>query len=50
VAVGLDGLAAGDDIIVMTWLHRGWRDVLKVYPRSHPRRPLTDVFATRSPA
>jgi tRNA-Thr(GGU) m(6)t(6)A37 methyltransferase TsaA len=46
---GLDGLAVGDDIIVMTWLHRSRRDVLKVHPRSDPRRPLTGVFATRSP-
>jgi tRNA-Thr(GGU) m(6)t(6)A37 methyltransferase TsaA len=48
-AEGLDGLAAGDDIIVVTWLHRARRDVLKVHPRSDRRRPLTGVFATRSP-
>jgi tRNA-Thr(GGU) m(6)t(6)A37 methyltransferase TsaA len=48
-AEGLDGLAAGTDIIVVTWLHRARRDVLKVYPRSDRRRPLTGVFATRSP-
>jgi tRNA-Thr(GGU) m(6)t(6)A37 methyltransferase TsaA len=48
-AKGLDGLAAGDDIIVMTWLHRAQRDVLKVHPRSDLSRPLTGVFATRSP-
>jgi tRNA-Thr(GGU) m(6)t(6)A37 methyltransferase TsaA len=45
----LDGLLAGTDIIVVTWLHRARRDVLKVHPRSDPRRPLTGVFATRSP-
>ena len=28
---------------------RARRDVLKVHPRSDPRRPLTGVFATRSP-
>src|SRR5262245_13052821 len=48
-APGLDGLSAGDEIIVVTWLHRGRRDVLKVHPRSDRRRPLTGVFATRSP-
>jgi tRNA-Thr(GGU) m(6)t(6)A37 methyltransferase TsaA len=48
-AVGLDGLVAGADIIVVTWLHRARRDVMKVYPRSDRRRPLTGVFATRSP-
>ena len=45
----LDGLAAGDDIIVLTWLHRARREVLKVHPRSDPSRPLAGVFATRSP-
>jgi tRNA-Thr(GGU) m(6)t(6)A37 methyltransferase TsaA len=48
-AQALDGLAAGDDIIVITWLHRARRDVLKVHPRSDRSRPLTGVFATRSP-
>jgi tRNA-Thr(GGU) m(6)t(6)A37 methyltransferase TsaA len=45
----VDGLAAGDEIIVITWLHAAKRDVLKVHPRSDPSRPLTGVFATRSP-
>jgi tRNA-Thr(GGU) m(6)t(6)A37 methyltransferase TsaA len=48
-AEGLHGLAAGDEIIVVTWLHRARRDRLKVYPRSDRRNPLTGVFATRSP-
>jgi tRNA-Thr(GGU) m(6)t(6)A37 methyltransferase TsaA len=48
-AEGLDGLAVGNDIIVVTWLHRARRNVLKVYPRSDRRRLLTGVFATRSP-
>lgn len=49
VAQGLEGLAPGDDVIVVTWLHRARRDVLKVHPRSARNRPLTGVFATRSP-
>ena len=48
-APALEGLAAGDEIIVLTWLHRARRDVLKVHPRSDRSRPLTGVFATRSP-
>jgi tRNA-Thr(GGU) m(6)t(6)A37 methyltransferase TsaA len=48
-ADGLDGLVTGDEIIVVTWLHRARREVLKVHPRSDPRRRLTGVFATRSP-
>jgi tRNA-Thr(GGU) m(6)t(6)A37 methyltransferase TsaA len=48
-AQGLDGILVGNDIIVVTWLHQARRDVLKVHPRSDRRRPLTGVFATRSP-
>jgi tRNA-Thr(GGU) m(6)t(6)A37 methyltransferase TsaA len=46
---GLEGIVVGDDIIVVTWLHRARRDVLMVHPRGDRRRPLTGVFATRSP-
>jgi tRNA-Thr(GGU) m(6)t(6)A37 methyltransferase TsaA len=48
-APALDGVVTGDDIIVLTWLHRARRDVLKVHPRGDKRNPLTGVFATRSP-
>ena len=48
-AEAMDGLSVGDEIIVVTWLHRARRDVMKVHPRSDPRRRLTGVFATRSP-
>jgi tRNA-Thr(GGU) m(6)t(6)A37 methyltransferase TsaA len=46
---GLQGIAAGDEIIVITWLHQGHRDVLKVHPRNDLTKPLMGVFATRSP-
>jgi tRNA-Thr(GGU) m(6)t(6)A37 methyltransferase TsaA len=49
VAEGLRGVAAGDELIVITWLHRASRDVLEVHPRGDPTNPLTGVFATRSP-
>lgn len=45
---GLD-FQVGDEVILITWLHRAKRDVLKVHPRSDPNRRLTGVFATRSP-
>jgi tRNA-Thr(GGU) m(6)t(6)A37 methyltransferase TsaA len=45
----LEGLAVGDQIVVITWLHAAKRDVLKVHPRADKSRPLTGVFATRSP-
>jgi tRNA-Thr(GGU) m(6)t(6)A37 methyltransferase TsaA len=49
VADALDGIAAGDDLILLTWLDRAARDVLKVRPRDDPRRPVQGVFNTRSP-
>jgi tRNA-Thr(GGU) m(6)t(6)A37 methyltransferase TsaA len=48
VADALDGLRAGDEILVLTWLHLARRDVLKVHPRDDPARPLAGVFSTRS--
>ena len=45
----LHGLHPGDQIIVITWLHQSDRKVLKVHPRSDSSRPITGVFATRSP-
>src|SRR5436305_15224538 len=47
-AEALHGLAVGGEIVVVTWLSRARRDVLKVHPRDDPRQPLTGVFATRS--
>jgi hypothetical protein len=38
---GLDRMQCGDEIIVITWLHRARRDVLKVHPRMDPSNPLT---------
>jgi tRNA-Thr(GGU) m(6)t(6)A37 methyltransferase TsaA len=47
--VALRGISVGDEIIVVTWLHRAKRDVLQVHPRGDPQNPLAGVFATRSP-
>lgn len=49
VAPGLLGITVGDELIVLTWLHRAQRDVLQVHPRGRLDAPLTGVFATRSP-
>jgi tRNA-Thr(GGU) m(6)t(6)A37 methyltransferase TsaA len=49
VMPGLDGLAAGDEVLVLTWLDRARRDVLRVRPRDDPANPERGVFATRSP-
>ena len=49
LAAGLEGIAAGQEIIVITWLHQSRRDILKLHPRWDTPQPLTGVFATRSP-
>ena len=46
---GLLGIQPGDELFVLTWLHLAERDVLQVHPRGDLNRPLTGVFATRSP-
>ncbi len=49
VAQGLAGIIVGDQLLVLTWLHRAKRDVLQVHPRGRLDTPLTGVFVTRSP-
>lgn len=46
---GLDGVEAGQTIVVLFWLHESSRDILKVHPRGKKDRPLRGVFSTRSP-
>jgi len=48
-ARALLGVAAGDEVLVLTWLDRAQRGVLEVHPRGDPAAPLAGVFATRSP-
>ena len=48
VAAGLDGMRPGDEIIVVTWLHRARRDILRVHPRDDRSNPERGVFTTRS--
>jgi tRNA-Thr(GGU) m(6)t(6)A37 methyltransferase TsaA len=48
VLEGLDGIAAGDEVILLTWLDRADRDVLRVHPRDDASNPMRGVFNTRS--
>ena len=43
------GVAPGDELVIVTWLHLADREVLQVHPRGDPKNPLAGVFATRSP-
>jgi tRNA-Thr(GGU) m(6)t(6)A37 methyltransferase TsaA len=49
VLEGLEGIRAGDEVIVITWLDRARRDVLSVHPRGDTSRAQQGVFSTRSP-
>jgi tRNA-Thr(GGU) m(6)t(6)A37 methyltransferase TsaA len=49
VIEGLQSLRVAEEIIVITWLDRARRDVLKVHPRGDASRPCEGVFSTRSP-
>ncbi|OKI06683.1 methyltransferase [Streptomyces sp. CB02056] len=46
---GLRDLVAGQEVLLLTWLHRADREILAVRPRGDRSRPETGVFATRSP-
>lgn len=45
----LSSLHTGDEVILLTWLDRAHRDVLRVHPRGDRSRPQEGVFSTRSP-
>ena len=46
---GLEGIASGQTIVVLFWLHKARRDILKVHPRGDKSRKQRGVFTTRSP-
>ena len=49
VSDGLSSLKVGDHLVVLTWLHRARRDVLRTYPRGDIGAPHLGVFSLRSP-
>ncbi len=49
ISEGLEGIAVGCEIVLITWLHKAHREILKVHPRGDMDRPVTGVFSTRSP-
>jgi tRNA-Thr(GGU) m(6)t(6)A37 methyltransferase TsaA len=48
VLPALEGIDPGDRIVLITWLDRADREVLRVHPRDDPANPMRGVFATRS--
>jgi tRNA-Thr(GGU) m(6)t(6)A37 methyltransferase TsaA len=49
VLEGLEDIRSGDQMVVLTWLDRAHRDVLRTRPRDDPANPEVGVFSTRSP-
>ena len=49
VTEGAKDLCPGDEIVVLTWLHRSRRDELSTHPQGDMSKPLTGVFSTCSP-
>ncbi|MGZ0145592.1 tRNA (N6-threonylcarbamoyladenosine(37)-N6)-methyltransferase TrmO [Kribbella sp. WER1] len=49
VREALADVAAGDDLILISWFDRADRTVQKVHPRGDESRPASGVFSTRSP-
>jgi tRNA-Thr(GGU) m(6)t(6)A37 methyltransferase TsaA len=45
---GLQDLKVGEQVIVLTWLDRAQRDILRVHPRDDTSIPEHGVFSTRS--
>jgi tRNA-Thr(GGU) m(6)t(6)A37 methyltransferase TsaA len=48
VREALRDLRPGDEVIVLTWLHRADRATLRCHPRDDVSRPPLGVFGTRS--
>jgi len=46
---GLKGIRKGDTIVVLFWLDRADRTILRVHPRGDKTKPKRGVFSTRSP-
>jgi tRNA-Thr(GGU) m(6)t(6)A37 methyltransferase TsaA len=49
VREGIRDIAVGDDLLVLTWLHRSRRDELATVPGDDPGGRERGVFSTRSP-
>ena len=47
---GIRDIRAGDELLVLTWLHKSCRDELTAHPQNDMSKPERGVFSTRSPA
>jgi tRNA-Thr(GGU) m(6)t(6)A37 methyltransferase TsaA len=47
---GVRDIRVGDELLVLTWLHKSRRDELATHPQGDLSKPELGVFSTRSPA
>jgi len=47
---GVRDIRVGDELLVLTWLHKARRDELATHPQGDLSKPELGVFSTRSPA
>jgi len=46
---GIRDIKPGQNILLLTWLHKADRSVISCYPRNNREAPHIGVFSTRSP-
>jgi tRNA-Thr(GGU) m(6)t(6)A37 methyltransferase TsaA len=46
---GIQNIAVGSEVLLLTWLHIADRSVIKCVPRNNYEAPKIGVFSTRSP-
>ena len=46
---GIKDLQIGSEVLLLTWLHKADRNVIKCFPRNDRNAPVIGVFSTRSP-
>lgn len=46
---GIKDLQTGSEVLLLTWLHKADRKVVKCFPRNNRDAPVIGVFSTRSP-
>lgn len=46
---GIRDIRAGEELLLLTWLHKADRSVMSTKPRNDENAPMTGVFSTRSP-
>lgn len=45
----MKSIEPGQELIIITWMHKADRKILEVHPRGNKNNPIKGVFSTRSP-